>query len=102
MLGLDLVSKTIQEEVAFLCREWDTELSDECCQSGFRGDSANLPRQHMEQRLVLGEAAAFATALGLSLLHEILSNGSKDSIPLIGMGRESRKQTHSLIECKYE
>lgn len=48
VLALDLVSKTIQEEVAFLCREWDTELSDECCQSGFRGDSANLPRQHME------------------------------------------------------
>lgn len=41
VLGLDLVSKSIQEEVAFLCR-------DECCQSGFRGDSADLPRQHME------------------------------------------------------
>lgn len=48
VLALDLVGKTIQEEVAFLCLEWDTELSDECCQSGFRGDSANLPRQHME------------------------------------------------------
>lgn len=75
-LGLDLVSKSIQEEVAFLCREGDTELSDECCQSGFRGESADLPRQHMEPPRA-GEAAAFASALDLSLLRESCQMGAR-------------------------